>query len=163
MISFTLLIVQHIWIETVAKASFRLSQYAEHLPPRPQMYTFTSKDEVLQPLTPNSWYHVKCVCVLSVAVGGDPGMQMALVCVCTERLQASRLPSDHDKPCAHTHTHTDTLRTTYIDFFQGSGQKNVLKPICFDSENDSFTDLRSSLWTIYELRNASLNNNFSFY
>ncbi len=50
-------------------------------------------------------------------------MQMALVCVRTERLQASRLPSDHDKPCAHTHTLT----------YRGSRQKilqSLLKYLC---------------------------------
>lgn len=75
----------------------------------------------------------------SVAVGGDPGMQMALVCVCTERLQASRLPSDHDKPCAHTHM----LRTTNTDFSTvGSENSPKVSMCCFDAANDSFTDLR---------------------
>lgn len=45
----------------------------------------------------------------SVAVGGDPGLQMALVCVCTERLQASRLPSDRDEQRVRA-THGTTVQ-----------------------------------------------------
>lgn len=45
----------------------------------------------------------------SVGVGGDPGLQMALVCVCTERLQASRLPSDRDEQRVRA-THRTTVQ-----------------------------------------------------
>lgn len=72
-----------------------------------------------------------CVCV-SVAVGIDPGLQMALVCVCTERLQASRLPSDHDEPCAHTFALAHTRDHVQL-LFQGSGLQtlpNLPKYLC---------------------------------
>lgn len=57
-----------------------------------------------------------CACA-GVAVGGDPGGQMVLVCVCTERLQASRLPSDHDKTCVDTRSYT--LWIMYYNFKGG--------------------------------------------
>lgn len=46
---------------------------------------------------------------------------MVLVCVCTERLQASRLPSDHDKTCVRTHSSAHTLGVVFADFSTGGG------------------------------------------
>lgn len=63
-----------------------------------------------------------CVCVRAgVAVGGAPGPQMVLVCVCAERLQASRLPSDRDKTCVRTHWSVRTLGLVESDFSSGGG------------------------------------------
>lgn len=61
-----------------------------------------------------------CACA-GVAVGGDPGVQMVLVCVCAERLQASCLPSDRDKTCVRTHSSVRTLGLEYSDFSSGGG------------------------------------------
>lgn len=60
-----------------------------------------------------------------VAAGVDPGMQMALVCVCTERLQTSRLSSDHDKTCTHTRSQTHAHIQDH-SLFQGPGQNGLL-------------------------------------
>lgn len=46
---------------------------------------------------------------------------MVLVCVCAERLQASRLPSDRDKTCVRTHWSVRTLGLAESDFSSGGG------------------------------------------
>lgn len=47
---------------------------------------------------------------------------MVLVCVCAERLQASRLPSDRDKTCVRTHWSVRTLGPAESDFSSGGGE-----------------------------------------
>lgn len=133
-----MLLVVHLWV-LYRKCSHKTSLGCHKTSADgSRAHTFTLKDEV-QPVTPRSWYHVKSVCVCvdkhvymcaSVAVGGDPGLQMALVCVCTERVQASRLPSDHDEPCARNTQDHCTMTFSRVGVWH----------CCSDSVNCSVSD-----------------------
>lgn len=85
-----------------------------------------------------------CVCVRAgVAVGGAPGPQMVLVCVCAERLQASRLPSDRDKTCVRTHWSVRTLGLVESDFSsRGVGGSKSFQFIFISHDCASFVSTR---------------------
>lgn len=58
---------------------------------------------------------------LVLLLEGLQAPQMVLVCVCAERLQASRLPSDRDKTCVRTHRSVRTLGPAESDCSSGGG------------------------------------------